>query len=89
MGNKLDLLRRRLRQDGLCIRAFVLIGATVVWDYPNWNYVEALRLYADYEGDAPERVHADLCRRLLAAGKEIGPEKYFAGIGEEMINCAD
>lgn len=85
MRRESELLRRRLRQDGLCLRPFVLIGYALLWICPELGYQEVLRGYASFADDAPERVHAELCRCLLAAGKEIGPEEYFRRLRMEMV----
>lgn len=85
MNREVVLLRRRLQQDGLCLRPFVLIGYVLLWDCPELGFREVLRGYASFVDDAPERVHAELCRRLLAAGKEIGPEEYFRRLKKEMV----
>lgn len=77
MEQRLDRLREQLRCDGVDVHPFVLIGYVLLWDWPELGYVRILQEYADYVGDAPERVHADLCRRLLAVGKEMQPEEYF------------
>lgn len=77
MERRLDRLRNELRNDGLDVHSFILIGYVLVWDAPELGYSRVMQEYADFVQDAPERVHADLCRRLLAAGKEIQPEKYF------------
>lgn len=79
------LLCRRLQRDGVCTRPFVLIGYVLLWVCPEWEYWKVLRGYAPFVGDAPERVHAELCRCLLAAGKEITPEAYFHSLRGEMI----
>lgn len=77
MEQRLDRLREQLRGDGVDMHPFVLIGYVLLWDWLELGYWRVLQEYADYVGDAPERVHADLCRRLLAVGKEMQPEEYF------------
>lgn len=89
MGAELALLRRKLQQDGLCHRPFVMIGFALVWVCPEWGYDKVLRGYASFVDDAPERVHAELCRCLLAAGKEYGPEEYFRHLGKDLVIDAD
>lgn len=79
------MLRRRLQHDGLCLRPFVLIGYALTWICPERGYRDVLCGYASFVDDAPERVHAELCRCLLAAGKEIGPEEYFQRLGKELV----
>lgn len=85
MRDEVKLLRQRLKKDGLDIRAFVLMGAVMVWYWPDGGYQTVLEVYADFVGDAPERVHAELCRCLLAAGKEITPEQYFGRLRRELV----
>lgn len=74
---QLDRLREELRNDGMEYHPAILIGYVLAWDWPELGYSRVLQEYAEYMGDAPERVHADICRRLLAAGIEIQPEDYF------------
>jgi len=66
-----------LQEDGLSRGPFALMAYAWAWIVPDVSYDEILDDYAGYVGDAPERVHADLCYRLLKAGKEIGPEEYL------------
>lgn len=82
-------LRRRLQLVGLSDRAFMFLGYTLIWVFPGMGYREALRAYAAFEDTAPELVHAELCRCLLAAGMEIGPEEYFRNLGKELAGDAD
>lgn len=85
MKQRLERLCRRLQQDGVCLRPFVMIGYALLWIcLDNWTYRDVMEVYADYIDDAPERVHAELCRRLLAAGHEIRPHRYFQKIKEEF-----
>lgn len=77
MGQRIDRLRAYLRLDGVDYHPFILIGFALVWGWPELGYEKVRQRYAEYIGDAPERVQAELCRRLLAAGKEIAPEEYF------------
>ena len=76
--HQIDSLREQLRADGVELYPFILIGHILCWDWPELGYGRVLQEYSDYVGDAPERVHAELCRRLLSAGKEIRPEDYFS-----------
>ena len=84
-----ELIRKRLERDGLLLRPFVLIGAVMVWHWPDGGYQRCLEAYAEFAGDAPERIHAELCRCLLAAGKEVGPEEYFGRLRRELVWDAD
>lgn len=84
MSLEIELLRNVLRLDGLDNRPFILIGFALIWISPDLGYDGVLQEYAAYTGDAPEVAHADLCRRLLAAGREIGPEEYFRAIKREV-----
>ena len=77
MEQRLNRLRAHLRSDGVDVHPFILIGFVLLWDAPELGYARVVQEYADFVQDAPERVHADLCRRLLAVGKEIQPERYF------------
>ena len=84
-----ELMRSRLTRDGLLTRPFMLIGCAMVWRWPEGGYRRVLDAYAQFMGDAPERIHAELCRCLLAAGKEIGPEEYFGRLRKELVWDAD
>ena len=86
MRNNLVRLGDILRRDGLECRALVLIAYASIWFEPEWSYRDILEAYADYVNDAPERVHASLCYRLLAAGKEIGPEQYIERLKVEVLS---
>lgn len=84
LRHRLEILTERLRRDGLAIRPLILMAYACIWLVPERPYREILEVYADYVGSVPERVQADLCYRLLAAGLEIGPEQYIRQIaGEE------
>lgn len=82
-------LCRMLQRDGLSDPAFVYMGYALAWVFPGLGYRDVLRTYATFEGTAPELVHSKLCRCLLAAGMEIGPEEYFRRLREEMEADAD
>ena len=84
MSLELELIRNVLKLDGLCYRPFVMLAFALIWICPERGYAEVLGSYADFVGDAPERVQAELCRRLLAAGKEIGPEEYLKQVKWEV-----
>ena len=84
MKHRLDRLCDKLRRDGVERRAFVLMAYASIWLEPEWSYREILESYSAYIGDAPERVHADLCYYILAAGKEVGPEQYFNALKVEV-----
>jgi len=84
-----ELIRKVLRRDGLDVRPFVLMAYAWIWLCPEWEYREILNVYAEYVGDAPERVQADLCYRLLAVAKEIGPEQYLAEVRNEVKRIED
>ena len=84
MKHRLERLGEKLRRDGLERRAFVLMAYASIWLEPEWPYREILESYSAYIGDAPERVHADLCYYLLGAGKEVGPEQYFNALKVEV-----
>lgn len=78
------IVREILIRDRLDIRPFVLLAYASIWLEPEWDYQDILSVYAEYVGDAPERVHAELCRRLLMAAKDIGPKAYLAEIRKEV-----
>lgn len=84
MKHRVKVLGEKLRRDGLERRAFVLMAYASIWLKPELPYREILAAYADYVNDAPERVHAELCYHLLAAGKEVGPEQYFEALKVEV-----
>lgn len=84
-----EILREVLHRDGLDIRPFFLMGYVLVWDFPEWQYAEVLGEYAAFVEDAPERVHANLCRYILRAGYDIGPSDYFAKVREEVERIED
>lgn len=86
MKRNLELLGGKLRRDGLEQRPFVLIAYASIWLEPEWSYRDILEAYADYVNDAPERIHASLCYRLLAAGREIGPEQYIERLKVEVLS---
>ena len=90
MKQRLERLCRRLQQDGVCLRPFVMIGYALLWICPdNWTYRDVMDVYADYIDDAPERVHANLCRYILRAGFDIGPADYFTKVREEVERIED
>lgn len=86
MKRNLELLGCKLRRDGLEQRPMVLIAYASIWLEPEWSYRDILEAYADYVNDAPERVQADLCYRLLATGREMGPEQYIEGLKVEVLS---
>lgn len=86
MRNKLGQLCEKLSRDGVNRHNFVLIAYALIWFDAGLSYADILDTYAEYVGDAPERVHADMCYRLLSTGKEIGPEEYINGIKVEVFN---
>ena len=88
-ASRCKAVREVLCRDKLDTRPFVLLAYATVWLCPEWEYADILAVYAEYVGDAPERVHADLCRRLLAAGMEIGPAQYLAEVGNEVKRIED
>ena len=83
------MLRAVLARDGLDIHPLVLLGYVSIWEVPGWTYDDILRVYAEYVDDAPERVHAELCRRLLMAAKDIGPAAYLAEVRKEVERIED
>lgn len=84
MRQRVDALCAKLRRDGVDRRPFVLMAYGFIWLDPGISYRDVLEVYADYVNDAPERVHADMCYWLLAAGKEIGPEQYLNTLKVEV-----
>ena len=89
MDSRYNLLRAILAHDGMDIHPFVLLGYVSIWEVPEWPYDDILHEYAEYVDDAPERVHAELCRRLLMAGKDIGPAAYLEEIRKEVERIED
>ena len=83
MKQNLEWLRHRLRRDGLCSHAMILMAYAWIWYEPQWPYHDILVAYADFIDDAPERVQSGLCYQLLAAGREIGPEEYILALKME------
>lgn len=47
------------------------------------TYKEALHICADFVGDAPQRVHAQICYAILCTDYECGPETFFQTFLEE------
>jgi hypothetical protein len=84
MRQRVDALCAKLQRDGVNRRPFVLLAYDIIWIAPGISYRDALEVYADYVNDAPERIHADLCYWLLAAGSEVGPEQYFNALKMEV-----
>lgn len=84
MRQRVENLCAKLRRDGVERRPFVLMAYDFIWIAPGISYRDVLEVYADYVNDAPERVHADLCYCLLAAGREVGPEQYFNALKMEV-----
>ena len=84
MRQKVENLCAKLRRDGVERRPFLLMAYDFIWIAPGISYRDVLEVYADYVNDAPERIHADLCYWLLAAGREIGPEQYFNALKMEV-----
>lgn len=86
MRQRVESLCSKLRRDGVECRPFVLMAYDFIWIAPGISYRDVLEVYADYVNDAPERVHAELCYYLLAAGREIGPEQYFNALKMEVMS---
>lgn len=79
-----DKLKSKLEEHGVYCHALMLMGYSAIWIEPEWPYREILEAYADYVNDAPERVHAELCYRLLKAGYCMGPEQYINKLRKEV-----
>ena len=80
-----DDIRAWCRGEGLASRetAFILYAMAS----ERLSYNEAMRIYADWIGEAPERVHASLCYDVLRAGNDVGPETVLQSYLEER--CFD
>ena len=85
MRDKADLLFiaicERLRKVGLCSRAAAMV--TYAMAVEGLTYEAARDVYAEWIGEAPERLQADLCYDVLQAGHEVSPAKLLGDlIGE-------
>lgn len=74
----------KLQEHGVYCHALMLIGYVAVCDCAGWAYEDILREYAAYVRDAPERIHANLCYRLLKAGQGVGPAQYLDRLRSEV-----
>ena len=91
MGNNWDILWLAVLDwmDGRGLKSkaagFILyaMAAEVI------TYEEARDIYAEWLGDAPERVHASVCYDILRSGAEIPPAKYLQELLEELKEDED
>ena len=52
--------------------------------YGDLSYTDALQIYSDYIGEAPERMQSSICYHLLKDGVEAKPCDLLGGLLEEM-----
>lgn len=64
---------------------FVLFGMM----YVGLDYNSALRCYAEYRGEAPERLHSYLCGELLRSRLEIGPGELLTRLAGGGVKSED
>lgn len=74
-----------LRDEGLCSRAAAYILYAMAAE--GLNYQTALRAYAEFINDAPERVHAQICYAILCTNYDVGPETFLQTFLDER--CFD
>ena len=60
-----------LRDVGIYNVHFVMVLFCMM--YVGQSYRTAVRLYAEFRGEVPERMHSYLCGELLRHGLEVGP----------------
>lgn len=64
-----------LRDQGINNEHFELVLFCMV--YYGTTYRQALQHYAEFRGEAPERMHSYLCSVLLRKGLEVEPAAFF------------
>ena len=52
--------------------------------YGGLSYTDALQIYSDYLGEAPERMQSSICYHLLKDGVERNPCDLLGGLLEDM-----
>lgn len=52
--------------------------------YGGLSYTDALQIYSDYLGEAPERMQSSICYHLLKDGVEMKPCDLLGGLLEDM-----
>lgn len=57
--------------------------------YTGSDYNEALRSYAEFRGEAPERMHSYLCMALLRCGMEVGPGDLLTRLVKGDVKTED
>ena len=52
--------------------------------YGGLSYTDALQIYSDYLGEAPERMQSSICYHLLKDGVEMQPCDLLGGLLEDL-----
>lgn len=76
------LAERRIRSRQMAMMLYAMITEEV-------SYAEALAAFADWAGDAPERVQAANCGALLRAAIEQHPERLLEEAARGGVLRAD
>ena len=78
MHDKIDRMLWKMINDFLAAKGLRYKAASMIlyaMAVEALTYEEARDIYAEWVGDAPERVQASLCYEVLSAGMEIPPVK--------------
>lgn len=78
MDRLYEAICRHTDARGLLSRAAVMVLYAMAAE--GVTYEEARNAYAEWIGEPPERLQADLCYDILRAGYEVPPAKLFAEI---------
>ena len=87
MCNKPDRIIWKMINDYLAAKGLRYKAASMIlyaMAVEALTYEEARDIYAEWVGDAPERVQASLCYEVLSAGMEIPPAKLLGDFLEVL-----